>query len=175
MRRLDAARQIARRELRRLTELARSRQIGEDEMRHLVAFNGLAGGLPITDLRKTVADELTISRRPTDQLSEVVGLLEQEFPARSGATQQPRLATIQPDLIGEAAIVEAFTGELSREAEAAETIQRAYELGARCRRAVADPRHARFRLFDRRPKRDRRGEIHRAPDHGLALGARRKD
>jgi hypothetical protein len=45
LRRLDAARQIARRELRRLTELARSRGIGEDETRHLVAFNGLAGGL----------------------------------------------------------------------------------------------------------------------------------
>ena len=85
LRRLDAARQIARRELRRLTELARSRQIGEDEMRHLVAFNGLAGGLPIADLRKTIADELTISRRPTDRLGEVVALLEQELPPLSDA------------------------------------------------------------------------------------------
>jgi tetratricopeptide (TPR) repeat protein len=130
LRHLDAARQIARRELRRLTELARSRQIGEDEMRHLVAFNGLVGGLPITDLRKTVADELSVSRRPTDRLDALLTLLQQEFPPRSDATQQPRLATIQPDLIGEAAIVEAFTGELSREAEATETVQRAYELGS---------------------------------------------
>jgi tetratricopeptide (TPR) repeat protein len=83
----------------------------------------------ITNLRKTVADELTMSRRPTDRISEVVGLLEQEFPAQSGATRQTRLATIQPDLIGEAAIVEAFTGESSREAEAAETVRHAYELG----------------------------------------------
>ena len=129
LRRLDAARQIARRELRRLTDLAGTRQIGEGEMRHVVAFNGLAGGLPIADLRKNVADELTMSRRPMDRMSEVVRLLEQEFPGQSGATQQPRLATIQPDLIGEAAIVEAFTGELSREAEAAETVRRAYEIG----------------------------------------------
>jgi hypothetical protein len=49
LRRLDAAQQIARRELRRLTELARSRDIGADEMRHVVAFNAsLAGSrLPI--------------------------------------------------------------------------------------------------------------------------------
>jgi len=62
LRRLDAARQIARRELRRLTELARSREIGEDEMRHVVAFNGLVGGLPITDLRKAVAETNSPSR-----------------------------------------------------------------------------------------------------------------
>ena len=128
LRRLDAARQIARRELRRLTELARSREIGEDEMRHLVAFNGLAGGLPITDLRKTVADELTISRRRTDRLGEVVPLLQQELPPLSDTAQQPRLATIQPDLVGEASIIEALTGEPSREAEAAEVVSRAYEL-----------------------------------------------
>ncbi len=128
LRRLDAARQIARRELRRLADLARSRQIGEDTIRYVVAFNGLAGGLPIADLRKTVADELTASHRPTDRLSEIVELLEQEFPPLSGATQQPRLATIQPDLIGEAAIVEALTGGPSRETEAVEVIHRAYRL-----------------------------------------------
>jgi tetratricopeptide (TPR) repeat protein len=127
-RRLDAARQIARRELRRLTELARTRQIADDQMRHVVAFNGLAGGLPIADLRKTVADELAISRRPTDLLGEVVELLELEFPVRSEGAQESRLSTIQPDLIGEAAIVEAFTGSASRETEALEVMRRAYIL-----------------------------------------------
>ena len=83
LRRLDAARQIARRELRRLTDLARSRQIGEDEMRHLVAFNGLAGGLPIADLRKTIADELPYRAGRRTDSSEIVDLLEQEFPVQS--------------------------------------------------------------------------------------------
>jgi hypothetical protein len=48
-------------------------------------------------------------------------LLEQEFPVRFEAEtslQQSRLTTIQPDLIGEAAIIEAFTGQTSKEAEA---------------------------------------------------------
>ncbi|HXC91831.1 MAG TPA: tetratricopeptide repeat protein [Stellaceae bacterium] len=128
LRRLDAARQIARRELRRLADLARSRQIGEDTIRHVVAFNGLAGGLPIADLLKTVADELTASHRSTDHLGELLTMLQQELPPLSDAGQQPRLATIQPDLIGEAAIVEAFTGGPSREAEAVEVIHRAYRL-----------------------------------------------
>lgn len=128
LRRLDAARQIARRELRRLTDLARSHQIGEDEMRHIVAFNGLAGGLPITDLRKAVADELTASRQSTDHVDALLALIQQEFPLHTEASDQGRLATIQPDLIGEAAIIEALTGEPSREAEAAEVVWRAYEL-----------------------------------------------
>jgi tetratricopeptide (TPR) repeat protein len=128
LRRLDAARYIARRELRRLSDLARSRQIGEDEIRHIFAFNGLAGGLPIAGLRKTIADELAISHRSAERLSEIAELLEQEFPVRSESTQQSRLATIQPDLIGEAVVIEAFTGGPSREDEAAETVQRAYGL-----------------------------------------------
>jgi tetratricopeptide (TPR) repeat protein len=127
LRRLDVARHLARRELRRLEELARSRQVG-DEMRHTIAFNGLAGGIPLAQLRKTVADELLISHRSTDQLSALLTLLQQELPARTNAAQQPRLATLQPDLIGEAAIIEAFTGEPSREAEAVEVVRRAYQL-----------------------------------------------
>jgi tetratricopeptide (TPR) repeat protein len=127
LRRLDAARQIARRELRRLADLARSRQIGEDEIRHMVAFNGLTAGLPIADLRKTIVDELTTSHRSTEHLGELLSLLQQEFPPPTSA-QQLHLTTIQPDLIGEAAIVEAFTGEPAREAEAPEVVRRAYQL-----------------------------------------------
>jgi tetratricopeptide (TPR) repeat protein len=126
LRRLDAARQIARRELRRLTDLARSRYIGEDEMRHIVAFNGLAGGLPIAGLRQMVADELAATHRSTNHLSELLVLLQQELSPRAETAQQPHLATIQPDLIGEAAIVEAFTGDPAKEAEAPEIVCRAY-------------------------------------------------
>ena len=128
LRRLDAARQIARRELRRLSDLAHSRQIGDGDMRHAVAFNGLAGGIPVADLRKIVGDELAVSRRSTDHLDAVLTLLQQELPPRTEAAQQSRVATIQPDLIGEAVIIEAFTGEPAREAEAAEVVRRAYEL-----------------------------------------------
>ena len=128
LRRLDAARQIARREFdQRLKPLARSRQISEDAIRHIVAFNGLAGGLPIAGLRKSVADELAASRRPTDRLSEIVELPNRNFPF-APKPEEPRLATIQPDLIGEAVILEAFTGAPSREAEAAEVMRRAYGL-----------------------------------------------
>jgi tetratricopeptide (TPR) repeat protein len=128
LRRLDAARQIARRELRRLSDVAHSRQIGDGDMRHAVAFNGLAGGIAVADLRKIVGDELAVSRRSTDQLDAVLTLLQQELPPGTEAAPQCRLATIQPDFIGEAVIIEAFTGEPAREAEAAEVVRRAYEL-----------------------------------------------
>jgi tetratricopeptide (TPR) repeat protein len=128
LRHLDAARQIARRELCRLSDLAHSRQIGDGDIRHAMAFNGLAGGIPVADLRKIVGDELAVSRRSTDHLDAVLTLLQQELPPRTEVIQQPRLAMIQPDLIGEAVIIESFTGEPAREAEAAEVVRRAYEL-----------------------------------------------
>jgi hypothetical protein len=127
LRRLDAARQIARRELHRLSELARSQQIGSDETRHIVAFNGLAGGLPMAGLRKTVADELGATHRSTDHIGALLTLLQQELPPRTEAAPRPRLATILPDLIGEAAIIEAFTGEPLQEDEAPEAVRRAYQ------------------------------------------------
>jgi tetratricopeptide (TPR) repeat protein len=127
LRRLDVARQLARRELQRMTDLARSRQVGEYEMRHIVAFNGLAGGIPLAHLRKAVVDELAASDHSAGKLDALLNLLQQELPPW-GAAQQARLATIQPDFIGEAVIIEAFSGEPSRQAEAAETMRRAYEL-----------------------------------------------
>ena len=56
-------------------------------------------------------------------LTNLAGILEQELPQRTRSEQAEsgaRLATIQPDLISEAAIIESFTGEASRESEAAE-------------------------------------------------------
>ncbi len=128
LRRLDATRHIARRELRRMSELARSQQIGGDEMCYIVAFNGLAGGIPFADLRKIVGDELIASRRSADHLDAMLTMLQQELPPPTDAPHQARLATIQPDLIGEAAIIAAFSGEPSRETEGAEAVRRAYEL-----------------------------------------------
>ena len=139
LRRLDAARQLGRRELRRLAELAESRRVSSDVMRHIVAFNGLAGGMSLADLRKSIAGELAASQRSAD-LDALLTLIQQELLPRTGAAHQPRLATIQPDLIGEAAIIETFTGEPSREAEAAEVVRRIYEL---TREAAA---HALIRL-----------------------------
>lgn len=96
-----------------------------------MAFKSLAGGLRLNSLRETLADELAASQR-TANLDLLLPLLEQEFPTRFEAetsVQQSCLATIQPDLIGEAAIIEAFTGSPLKEAEAANVVQRAYALG----------------------------------------------
>jgi hypothetical protein len=41
-----------------LADLAESRRVSREAMRHVVAFNGLAGGMPLADLRQSVADEL---------------------------------------------------------------------------------------------------------------------
>jgi tetratricopeptide (TPR) repeat protein len=99
-------------------------------MRYIVAVNGLAGGLPIEDLRRTLAVELAASQR-TANLDVLVPLLEQELPSRAEVetpVQQKHLATIQPDLIGEAAVIEAFTGSSTTEAEAVNAVRRTYTL-----------------------------------------------
>jgi hypothetical protein len=129
LRHLEAARRLGRRELDRFEALARSRGVNGDVMRHVVAFNGLAGGIPVAGLRSAVADELNASRRPIDQLGALLTLLQQELSPRGDAVQQPHLATIQPDLIGEAAIIEAFSGEPAREAEATQVVRRAFAFG----------------------------------------------
>jgi tetratricopeptide (TPR) repeat protein len=133
LRHLETARRLGRRELDRFAALARARRVGDDAMRHIVAFNGLVGGILIADLRKSVADELAASRRSAD-LDAVVALLEQELPTPTPleeVARDPRLATTQPDLIGEAAIIEAFTGETSRELEASKVVLRAYALAGK--------------------------------------------
>jgi tetratricopeptide (TPR) repeat protein len=130
LRHLEAARRLGRRELDRFATLAQSRRINGNAMRHIIAFNELAHGIPISELRTSVADELTASQRSAD-LDSMLALLEQELPSGTGseeAASHPRLATIQPDLIGEAAIIEAFTGERSRELEADKIVRRAYTL-----------------------------------------------
>jgi hypothetical protein len=131
LRRLDAARELGARELERLEKLAESRGLYRDTMRHVVGFNGLTGGLPLDGLRKILADELATSHREAN-LDVLVSLLEQELPSgieTAAPGQHRRLATIQPDLIGEAAIIKAFTGERSKEAEAHEVVRRAYLIG----------------------------------------------
>ncbi len=132
LRRLDAARRLGARELDRLAALAKSRGLNGNTTRNIVAFNGLAGGLPLGRLRQSLADELAASQRMAN-LDVLVPVLEQELLSRTAAdvaTQRQRLGTIQPDLIGEAAIIEAFTGSPATEAEAANAVRRAYALGA---------------------------------------------
>jgi hypothetical protein len=131
LRHLQAARQLGHRELDRFAALAQSRQVTAGAMRHMVAFNELVDGIPIAQLRNSITEELAASGRSVD-LDAVVGIFELELPPRTQseeAASAPRLATIQPDLIGEAAIVEAFTGELSREFEADNAVGRAYASG----------------------------------------------
>ena len=130
LRHLEAARRLGRRELDRFAALAQSRRISANAMCHIVAFNELVDGIAVAGLRKRVMEELNASQQSVD-LDVVLALLEQELPPRTGsaeATSGPRLATMQPDLIGEAAIIEAFTGERSRELEADKVVQRAYTL-----------------------------------------------
>ena len=131
LRRLDAARQLGKRELARLAAMAGVDPHDQAAMRHMVAFNGLIGGLRINCLRQTVATELASSQRQAD-LDALLSVLQQELPSRAGAeetAQGLRLATIQPDLIGEAAIIEAFTGSATLQAEAVTVVRRAYMLG----------------------------------------------
>jgi hypothetical protein len=127
LRHLQAARQLGCRELDRFAALAQSHRVSRDVMRYVVAFNELTDGMPVGDLRKSLAAELDASGRSAD-LDAVLTILEQELPARSRSGEGPRLATLQPDLIGEAAIVETFTGAPSRELEADKVVLRAYEL-----------------------------------------------
>jgi hypothetical protein len=130
LRHLDAARQLGRRELDRFADLGESRGLNGDTMRHIVAFNVLVNGLPIDRLAKTLADELAASHYVAD-IAVLSKLLEQELPPQAEADVSAKrcLATIQPDLIGEAVIIEAFSGQPSKEAKALELVRRAYALG----------------------------------------------
>jgi tetratricopeptide (TPR) repeat protein len=132
LRHLEAARRLGRRELDRFAALAQTRRVSGDAMRHIVAFNELVDGFPVADLRRNAADELAASRRSAD-LDAMLALLQQELPPRprsEAAASGPRIATIQPDLIGEAAIIDAFSGDPAREAEAKDVVNRAYASAA---------------------------------------------
>ena len=94
----------------------------------MVAFNGLAGGLPVADLPDLIARELAAWGTPSDPQA-IAGLLDQEFPPRHEPAETPRLGTIQPDLIGEAVIVQSFEGAHFLPGQAAPTVRRAYTLG----------------------------------------------
>jgi len=131
LRHLEAARRLARRELARFAALAQTRGVTGDVICHIVAYNELVDGIPIPELRECVAKELAIRARSADA-NIILPLLQQELPPRTrpeDADRSPRLATLQPDLIGEAAIIEAFTGDPLRELGADKVVGRAYALG----------------------------------------------
>src|SRR5205085_167921 len=90
LRRLDAARYFGRRELRRLTDLAVSLQIDGETMRHAVAFNALAGGLPVDQLQDTLRAELTAAGHDASRPPSLLDLLQQELPPGSGAMWRSR-------------------------------------------------------------------------------------
>jgi tetratricopeptide (TPR) repeat protein len=130
LRHLEAARRLGRRELDRFAALAQTRGVSRDVTCHIVGYNELVDGIPIPVLRESVAKELATRARSADA-DIILPLLQQELPPRTRpeeAASGPRLATLQPDLIGEAAIIEAFTGEPSRELEADKAVGRAYAL-----------------------------------------------
>ncbi len=124
LRRLDAARHLARRELDRFARMASTEQ---DAVRHLVAFNGLLGGTPVAGLNSLFRTELETVGLSGDA-SRIATLLQQELPlAMEPDGKASRLGTIQPDLIGEGVIVEAFeTAPPAVRLEGAATVQRAY-------------------------------------------------
>ncbi|HEY7809585.1 MAG TPA: tetratricopeptide repeat protein [Allosphingosinicella sp.] len=140
LRRLEAARHLARRECNRMQRLGESRGISNAVMCHALAFNGLAGGLPIETLRSDLTAELAAASLVADA-AVASELLEQELTpegrdVKAGA--KPRLGTIQPDLLGEAVIIETLlAGPKGRVASAPAALQRAYALtGPRCAEAL---------------------------------------
>ena len=128
LRRLDSARRLARRELDRLKALAGPSQAGA--MAHLIAFNGLTGGLPLVELSKTLSNELAAAGL-TGDVDRLATLLQQELPA-TGEDQQDasvtRLGTVQPDLIGEGLTIEALSGQPAVRESASALVERAYAL-----------------------------------------------
>ncbi|MGY6570897.1 MAG: tetratricopeptide repeat protein [Salinarimonas sp.] len=128
LRQLDAARHLAQREIARL-----ERRVDTDAekaaLTHLLAFNGMAGGLALNGLPGTLQQELGQIGATADPGSLAKLLQEELIPY--GADQPSRLTTIQPDLIGEAVIVEAFEAPPHRRHEAAPAMQRAYALTGR--------------------------------------------
>jgi len=136
MRQLAAARHLAARELDRLERLGASVNLPEPTMRHAVAFNGLAGGLPIATVEQDLADECQAAHLGGD-VRALAELLQQELPPVVGEAETPRLATIQPDFVGEAVVVEALAAPPSVAHAAPDLVRRAYTLtGARAAEAL---------------------------------------
>ena len=128
LRRLDAARHLARRELDRFTKLASP---DGDAMSHLVAFNGLLGGIPLADIGDLVSEELKAAHLQ-GKPRRLSNLLQQELlPLAAPDAEDSRLGTVQPDLIGEGVIIEAFVKTSPAVRKTSEKIvQRAYARSA---------------------------------------------
>jgi hypothetical protein len=66
LRHLETARRLGRRELDRFAALAQTRGVSRDLICHMVAYNELADGIPIAQLRESVATELATRARSAD-------------------------------------------------------------------------------------------------------------
>jgi len=128
LRQLDAARHLAQREITRLQRRVET-EGDRAALTHLLAFNGMAGGLALNGLPGTLQQELGQIGATADP-GTLASLLQEEL-IPYGADQPSRLTTIQPDLIGEAVIVEAFEAPPHRRHDAAPAMQRAYALTGR--------------------------------------------
>ncbi len=131
LRRLDAAQYLAARELARFERVAKASHLSGIAMCHAVAFNALAGGLPVAGLPGTLAAELAAAGLEVGGAATLATLLEQELPPRrlagaSGGAE--RLGVIRPDLVAEAVTIAAFTAPGWREAEGPRALARAYAL-----------------------------------------------
>jgi tetratricopeptide (TPR) repeat protein len=138
--RLDAARHLARHEVGRMVRIAEGERIDPSAMRHALAFNGLAGGLPLETLSNELTQELDCMGLPSAS-ARLAEVLMQELPSPGALAPDhaaARLGTIQPDLIGEGVIVEALlVGSPERALRASEVVQRAYaKTGARAADAL---------------------------------------
>jgi tetratricopeptide (TPR) repeat protein len=112
MRRLDAARRLARRELARFGVLGKASGVAASAMGHAVAFNTLVGGLALDGLPGRLEQEFSAAHlaAPTAGLCQI---LQQELPPRRGPAPASspgpqRLGVVQPDLIGEGLVIEAL-------------------------------------------------------------------
>lgn len=109
VRRLDAARMLGRREIARFRALGAGRGVDAAASDHVLAFNTFVGGLPLADLPQTIAAELQAAGL-TANAGMIAALLQQEWAvdgrSPDASDAPPRLASVTPDLIGEAVIVE---------------------------------------------------------------------
>lgn len=140
LRRLEAARHLARRERDRMVRLGESHGVVRSAMCHALGFNGLAGGLPVGTLIPDLTAELSAASLGGD-VTALAELLEQELPHEGCEVDdgaEPRLGTIQPDLLGEAVIIETLlVGPTSHTAAAPAILRRAYaRTGGRCAEAL---------------------------------------
>ena len=130
LRRLDAARHLARHEIKRIAMIATGDGIAEDAACHALGFNNLCGGMALESIIADLENELTTVGHATPA-GALAKLMQQELPSPGGQEDgMPlRLGTTQPDLIGEGVIVETLLkGTPAQIVAAPKLVERTYAL-----------------------------------------------